>query len=76
VTNAQTESKLRYQLGLEMARVDALRMKLNPRNPNNTFIEFWMRRAILRAKFSLQQNNMTEGLRMWKLLSQIGHGPS
>ena len=57
----------------EMARVDDLRLRFDLRNPNNVWPEFWMRRALLRAKHGLHQRNMTEIQRMLKVLVQI-HG--
>ena len=57
----------------EMARVDDLRLRFDLRNPNNVWPEFWMRRALLRAKHALHQRNMTEAQRMLKVLVQI-HG--
>jgi hypothetical protein len=72
----QTDNKLRYQLGQEMARVDTLRLQLDMRNPHVTWPEFWMRRALLRSKLALQQHNMIEVQRMYKVLMQIGHDRS
>jgi hypothetical protein len=58
----------------EMNRVDALRVRLNPNIPSHTWLEFWMRRALLRARFAMTQRNLPEAKRMWKVLAQIGHG--
>jgi hypothetical protein len=73
---SDADNKFCYQLGLEMARVDALRMKLDVRNPHTVWPEWWMRRALLRANFALKQHNMVEAKRMHKVLLQIGHGPA
>jgi hypothetical protein len=58
----------------EMARVDGLRVRLNPNSPGQVWLEFWMRRALLRARFAMIQRNPVEAKRMWKVLAQIGHG--
>jgi hypothetical protein len=58
----------------EMARVDGLRVRLNPNSPSQVWLEFWMRRALLRARFAMTQRNLPEAKRMWKVLAQIGHG--
>jgi hypothetical protein len=67
-----TAENLHLALHREMERVDDLRMKLDPHRPADVWIEFMMRRAILRARFALNQNNMHEMQRMWRLLLQIG----
>jgi hypothetical protein len=58
----------------EMTRVDGLRVRLNPNSPDQVWLEFWMRRALLRARFAMTQRNSVEAKRMWKVLVQIGHG--
>ena len=58
----------------EMTRVDRLRVRLNPNTPGHAWLEFWMRRALLRARFAMIQRNLPEAKRMWKVLVQIGHG--
>jgi hypothetical protein len=64
-----------HALPHEMRRVDALRMKLDLNQSENLFLEFMMRRALLRARFALQQRNRVEALRMWHVLAYFGHGP-
>jgi hypothetical protein len=61
-------------LNQEMIRVDNLRVRLNPNSPSQVWLEFWMRRALLRSRFAMTQRNLPEAKRMWKVLVQIGHG--
>jgi hypothetical protein len=58
----------------EMVRVDGSRVRLNPTTPSHVWLEFWMRRALLRARFAMIQRNPAEAKRMLKVLAQIGHG--
>jgi hypothetical protein len=71
-TLVNLDENLCNALASEMARVEALRMKLNPNDANDIFTEFMMRRALLRAKFALTQHNVPEALRMWKVLAHFG----
>jgi hypothetical protein len=69
---AVTAENLLHALHREMERVGDLRMKLDPYRPADVWTEFMMRRAILRARFAINQNNTYEMQRMWRLLLQIG----
>ena len=55
----------------EMARVDTIRVGLNMHHAGNVFSEFWIRRAILRARHALLQRNMIEARRMLTVLNRI-----
>ena len=55
----------------EMVRVQQLHSKLDMRHACNVFAEFWLRRAILRARHALVQRNMIEARRMLNVLNRI-----
>jgi hypothetical protein len=70
---AYADDSICNALPYEMRRIDHLRMRLDLNNPDNLWIEFMMRRAILRARFALHQRNRVEALRMWKVLRRYGN---
>jgi hypothetical protein len=62
-------------LFLEMSRVDELRVKLK-QTAQDLLLEFLMRRAILRARFSILQRNSKDAHHMLRVLAQFTHDPS
>jgi len=71
MTHAAIDSNLCRALHFSMHRVDQLRMKLNMSEPLNVLEEFLMRRALLRARYAMQQSNEVEAMRMLRVLKRF-----
>jgi hypothetical protein len=65
-------AKLFLVLGQAAAHVDQLRVRL-PKDCD-PFVEFMMRRSILRARHAISQRNPTEALRVLKALARFADG--